>query len=181
MCDVLMQPVRTPRPSTNLRSKPLRPTGDGGVFPRLGRLIVRRPWVVIAFWVALAGLLAPTVPSLDAISQRHPVAILPSDAPVLVSTRQMTAAFREAGLQSVAVVVLSDAKGLGAADERSYKELVDALRRDTRDVVMLQDFVTTPPLRELMTSKDNQAWIPAGRPSRRPGFDPVQAGVRPRR
>lgn len=63
MCDVLMQPVRTPRPSTNLRSKPLRPTGDGGVFPRLGRLIVRRPWVVIAFWVALAGLLAPTVPS----------------------------------------------------------------------------------------------------------------------
>lgn len=145
MCDVLMQPVRTPRPSTNLRSKPLRPTGDGGVFPRLGRLIVRRPWVVIAFWVALAGLLAPTVPSLDAISQRHPVAILPSDAPVLVSTRQMTAAFREAGLQSVAVVVLSDAKGLGAADERSYKELVDALRRDTRDVVMLQDFVTTPP------------------------------------
>lgn len=102
--------------------------------------------MVIAFWVALAGLLAPTVPSLDAISQRHPVAILPSDAPVLVSTRQMTAAFREAGLQSVAVVVLSDAKGLGAADERSYKELVDALRRDTRDVVMLQDFVTTPPL-----------------------------------
>lgn len=165
MCDVLMQPVRTPRPSTNLRSKPLRPTGDGGVFPRLGRLIVRRPWVVIAFWVALAGLLAPTVPSLDAISQRHPVAILPSDAPVLVSTRQMTAAFREAGLQSVAVVVLSDAKGLGAADERSYKELVDALRRDTRDVVMLQDFVTTPPLRELMTSKDNQAWIlPVGLP-----------------
>nr|WP_237034375.1 MMPL family transporter [Mycobacterium tuberculosis] len=120
---------------------------------------------MIAFWVALAGLLAPTVPSLDAISQRHPVAILPSDAPVLVSTRQMTAAFREAGLQSVAVVVLSDAKGLGAADERSYKELVDALRRDTRDVVMLQDFVTTPPLRELMTSKDNQAWIlPVGLP-----------------
>ncbi len=136
-----------------------------GVFPRLARLIARRPWVVIGVWVVLAGVLSLTIPSLEEISQRHPVDILPSNAPVLVASENMTAAFHEAGSESIAVVVLSDAKGLSPADEGTYKKLVDALRQDTRDVVMLQDFVTTPPLRELMTSKDHQAWIlPIGLP-----------------
>jgi RND superfamily putative drug exporter len=136
-----------------------------GVFHRLGRLIVRRPWLVIGFWVVLAGVLSLTMPSLEEISQRRPVDILPSDAPVLVATENMTAAFHEPGSESIAVVVLSDANGLSPADEGTYRKLVDALRQDTRDVVMLQDFIATPPLRELMTSRDHQAWIlPIGMP-----------------
>lgn len=98
-----------------------------GVFPRLGRLAARRPWLVIGVWIALAGVLALTAPSLEEISQQHPVAILPSDAPVLTATRTMNAAFGEAGLQSIAVVVLSDAKGLSAADEATYRKLTEAL------------------------------------------------------
>ncbi|MGD1172773.1 RND family transporter [Mycobacterium seoulense] len=143
-------------------------TGRGnpvGLFPRLGHLVGRRPWLVIGVWSALACVLALTAPSLEEISQQHPVAILPSDAPVLSATRTMNAAFGEAGLQSIAVVVLSDAGGLSAADEGTYRKLVEALRRDTRDVAMVQDFVGTPPVRELMTSKDHQAWmLPVGLP-----------------
>jgi putative drug exporter of the RND superfamily len=136
-----------------------------GVFPRLGRLIVRWPWLMIGAWVVLAGVLSLTMPSMEEISQRHPVDILPSNAPVLVATDNMTKAFHEAGSESIAVAVLSDANGLSPADEGTYRKLVDSLRQDTRDVVMLQDFVTTPPLRELMTSKDHQAWIlPIGLP-----------------
>ncbi|WP_156763260.1 MMPL family transporter, partial [Mycobacterium scrofulaceum] len=136
-----------------------------GIFPRLGRLIGRRPWLVIGLWIALAGALSLTAPSLEEISQRHPVAILPTDAPVLAATRNMNAAFGEAGLQSIAVVVLSDTKGLTPADEDTYRKLVETLRRDPRSVAMLQDFVSTPPLRELMTSKDHQAWmLPVGLP-----------------
>jgi RND superfamily putative drug exporter len=136
-----------------------------GFFPRLGRLIAGRPWAVIGVWVVLAGVLSLTMPSLDEVSQRHPVDLLPSNAPVLVATDKMTAAFHEPGSESIAVVVLSDAKGLSPADEGTYRKLVDALRQDTRDVVMLQDFITTPPLREPMTSKDHQAWIlPIGLP-----------------
>ncbi|MCV7438278.1 MMPL family transporter [Mycobacterium seoulense] len=136
-----------------------------GLFPRLGHLVGRRPWLVIGVWSALACVLALTAPSLEEISQQHPVAILPSDAPVLSATRTMNAAFGEAGLQSIAVVVLSDASGLSAADEGTYRKLVEALRRDTRDVAMVQDFVGTPPVRELMTSKDHQAWmLPVGLP-----------------
>lgn len=135
------------------------PPAGRGVFPRLSALVVRWPWAVIGFWIVLAGVLSLTVPSLEQVSQRHPVAILPSDAPSLAATRQMTKTFHESGAQSIVVVVLSDAKGLTAEDEATYKKLVDTLRQDTRDVVMIQDFITTPPLRDLMTSKDHQAWI----------------------
>ncbi|ORB42139.1 transporter [Mycobacterium paraseoulense] len=121
--------------------------------------------MVIGVWSALACVLALTAPSLEEISQQHPVAILPADAPVLSATRTMNAAFGEAGLQSIAVVVLSDANGLSAADEGTYRKLVEALRRDTRDVAMVQDFVATPPVRDLMTSKDHRAWmLPVGLP-----------------
>ncbi|MGV0043246.1 RND family transporter [Mycobacterium colombiense] len=141
------------------------PDQSAGLFPRLGRWIARWPWLVIAVWAALVAVLSLTLPSLQEISQRHPVDMLPNDAPVLVATENMTKAFHEPASESIAVVVLSDAKGLSPADEDTYKRLAADLRADTRDVVMLQDFVSTPPLRELMTSKDRQAWIlPVGLP-----------------
>jgi len=56
-------------------------------------------------------------------------------------------------------VVLRNDKGLGPGDETAYRALVDALRQDKRDVAMLQDFITTPPLRQVMTSQDQKAWI----------------------
>jgi putative drug exporter of the RND superfamily len=36
---------------------------------------------------------------------------------------------------------------------------VDTLRKDTRNVVMLQDFISTPPLKSIVTSKDDKAWV----------------------
>lgn len=60
------------------------PAAAGGIFARLGGFIVRRPWVVIGIWAVVAGVLSLTVPSLEEISQKHQVAILPSNAPVLI-------------------------------------------------------------------------------------------------
>ncbi len=57
------------------------------------------------------------------------------------------------------MVVLSDDKGLSPADENVYRKLVDTLHKDTKDVVMVQDFLSAAPLRELMTSKDQKAWL----------------------
>lgn len=56
-------------------------------------------------------------------------------------------------------MVLTNDKGLGPADEATYRTLVDTLRQDTRDVLMLQDFVSTPALRSAVTSKDHKAWV----------------------
>jgi putative drug exporter of the RND superfamily len=126
---------------------------------RLADFVVRWPWVVIGLWVAIAVALPLTFPSLNEMSQEHPLAILPSDAPSSVTARKMTEAFHESGSEDLLLVVLTDDKGLGPADEAAYRKLVDALRHDTRDVLMLQDFVSAPPLRSVVTSKDHKAWV----------------------
>jgi putative drug exporter of the RND superfamily len=126
---------------------------------RLADFVVRWPWVVIGLWVAIGIALPLTFPSLGEMAQKHPLAILPSDAPSSVTARKMTEAFHESGSEDLLLVVLTDDKGLGPADEATYSKLVDALRQDTRDVVMLQDFVSTPPLRSVVTSKDHRAWV----------------------
>ena len=135
------------------------PPAGGGIFGWFGTFVGRRPWVVIGSWIVLAIVLMLTTPTLEEVSQKHPVAILPENAPSLVATQQMTKAFHEDGDESIAVVVLSDDKGLSPADENVYRKLVDTLHKDTKDVVMVQDFLSAAPLRELMTSKDQKAWL----------------------
>ncbi|BBZ51864.1 MMPL family transporter [Mycobacterium heidelbergense] len=129
---------------------------------RLADFVVRWPWAVIGLWVAVAVALPLTLPSLGEMAQKHPLAILPSDAPSSVTARKMTEAFHESGSEDLLLVVLTDDKsprGLGPADEAAYRNVVDALRQDTRDVVMVQDFLSTPPLRSVVTSEDHQAWV----------------------
>lgn len=126
---------------------------------RLADFVVRWPWAVIGIWVAIAVALPLTFPSLGEMAEKHPLAILPSDAPSSVTARKMTEAFHEAGSENLLLVVLTNDKGLGPADEATYRTLVDTLRQDTRDVLMLQDFVRTPALRSAVTSKDHKAWV----------------------
>src|ERR1700742_1673880 len=111
---------------------------------RLANFVVRWPWVVIGIWVAITIALPLTFPSLNEMSQRHPLAILPSDAPSSVAARQMTEAFHESGSDNLLVVVFINDSGLKPADEAVYRKVVDSLRDDTTDVVMIQDFITTP-------------------------------------
>ncbi|ORV94293.1 hypothetical protein AWC11_04035 [Mycobacterium interjectum] len=126
---------------------------------RLADFVVRWPWIVIGLWVAIAVALPLTLPSLGEMAQKHPLSLLPGDAPSSVTARKMTEAFRESGTEDLLLVVLTNDKGLGPDDEAGYRKLVNALRQDTRDVVMVQDFVTTPPLRQVVTSADHKAWV----------------------
>ena len=131
-----------------------------GLFGRLGVFVLRWPWVVIAFWIALAAVLSVTFPPLTEMASKRPVAILPPDAPVLATTHQISEAFNQSGSENenVLLVVLTDDAGLSPSDYVTYRDLADRLRPDTRDIVMLQDFVHTPALREAVTSKDHKAW-----------------------
>ncbi len=117
------------------------------------------PWAVVGLWVALAVVLPLTFPSLNEMAQKHPLAMLPADAPSSVAAKQMTEAFHEPGGDDLLLVVLTDERGLGPAHEATYRKLVDALRDDQQDVVMLQDFVGTPALRSFLTSKDGKSWV----------------------
>ncbi len=135
----------------------------GGVFGRLGDFVLRQPLIVIGFWVVLAAGLMLTLPSLVQIARERSGPDLPANAPAVSASQQMTESFREPGSQRTLLVILTDDMGLGPADERTYRTLVDTLRRDTEDVVALQDFFSAPALREAMTSKDHRAWyLPVG-------------------
>jgi RND superfamily putative drug exporter len=131
-----------------------------GLFGRVGVFVLRWPWVVIGFWIALAAVLSVTFPPLTEMASKRPVDILPPDAPVLVTTHQITEAFNQSGSENenVLLLVLTDENGLSPSDYVTYRALADTLRPDTRDIVMLQDFVHTPALREAVTSKDHKAW-----------------------
>lgn len=114
---------------------------------------------MIGCWLVLALALPLTVPSLQEMSERNPVSILPADAPSTVTAKKITETFKEAGSENVLIVLLSDQGGLGRGDEQIYRTLVDRLRQDSTDVVMLQDFLSTPELRPVLASQDSKAWI----------------------
>lgn len=126
---------------------------------RLAGLVVRFPWAVIAVWIAMAVALPLTFPSLGEMAQKHPLVILPADAPSSVTATKMAEAFREPGSDNLLVVAFIDDAGLTPADEAVYRDVVDALRDDVTDVVSVQDFVSTPQLRKFLTSDDKTTWV----------------------
>jgi putative drug exporter of the RND superfamily len=134
-----------------------------GLFGWIGRVVVRRPLFVIGLWIALAVALFVLLPPLAKIAGEKQPEFLPSDAPVLVANNAMIKAFNESDSQNSLLVVLTNDNGLGPAEEAVYRKLVDNLRADRESVVMLQDFISTPALRDVVTSKDHKAWyLPVG-------------------
>jgi putative drug exporter of the RND superfamily len=130
----------------------------GGIFQRLGNVVVRRPLLVIGLWITLAVALFLTLPPLAVVAARQQTQPLPADAPVVVAGREMAEAFHETGSGAPLLVVLTNEKGLGPTDEKTYRTLVDNLRQDTEHVQTVQDFLAIPQLREVLQSKDNKVW-----------------------
>lgn len=126
---------------------------------RLADLVVRWPLAVIGIWVALAVALPLTFPSLGEMAEKHPLVILPSDAPSSVSARKMAEAFQETANDDLLIIALINESGLQRDDEVTYRKLVDALRDDVTDVVSVQDFISTPQLRQFLTSEDKTTWV----------------------
>jgi putative drug exporter of the RND superfamily len=131
-----------------------------GFFGWIGAFVLRWPWAAIGLWVALAAVLSVTFPPLTEMAVKRPVPILPDDAPVLITTRQISEAFHQSGSENenVLLVVLTDEAGLNPSDLTTYRKIAEDLRPDTRDIEMMQDFVRTPALRDAVTSKDHKAW-----------------------
>jgi putative drug exporter of the RND superfamily len=130
----------------------------GAGFPWLGRLVVRHPVMIVAAWLAIAAAMLLLLPTLAKVANKNPPQFLPSDAPVLVAGQAMKDAFHEFDADNMVLVVLSNEKGLGPADEVTYRTVVDRLRADTADVRTTEDFLHTPELRQVMASKDQKAW-----------------------
>ncbi|PRC41764.1 MMPL family RND transporter, partial [Mycobacterium sp. ITM-2017-0098] len=126
---------------------------------RLADVVVRWPLAVIGLWVALAIALPLSFPSLGEMAEKHPLVILPENAPSSVSARKMAEAFQESGNDDLLLIALINENGLQREDEVTYRKLVDALRDDVTDVVSVQDFISTPQLRQFLTSEDKTTWV----------------------
>ena len=137
-------------------------------FSLLGRVVVRAPWLVIAAWIALVVVLSVAFPALTKVVESQTMQPLPPQA--MAATEQMAKDFHESA-QNIVVVAMTDEHGLTPADDDTYRALADKLRGDTSDVSAVQDFISTPVLRQLMVSTDNKAFYmavtlkaPAGSP-----------------
>ncbi len=157
----------------------------GGIFDRTGSFVVRRPVLVIVSWIVLAVALALIFPPLPVQTGKRTQKPLPDDAPTVVINQQMDKAFSvvpggdkgadkgnqadkgdkgdkadkgDKGGGSLLMIILTDEKGISPADEDVYRKLVDRLHEDTQDKMAVQDFISAPPMREVLASKDNKAW-----------------------
>lgn len=157
------------------------PTGID-VFAALGRLITRAPWLVVAAWLAVVGVLSLAFPPLTKVVESQTVQALPSKD--MTAADQMARDFGESA-QNILIVVLTDNNGLTPADEAGYAKLAATLRAETRDVAGMHDVVTTPALRPSMVSADNKALYlavdlkaPAGSPESSQAYQRITAIVK---
>jgi RND superfamily putative drug exporter len=125
------------------------------LFSVLGRFVVRAPWLIIAAWIAVVGVLTATFPPLTKVVEGQTVQPLPPKA--MAAAEQMTKDFGESA-QNILIVVFTDERGLQPADEDVYRKLATTLRGEANDVTGVQDIFTTPALRPLMVSADNKAF-----------------------
>ena len=137
-------------------------------FSVLGRFVVRAPWLMIAAWIAVVGVLTVAFPPLTKVVEGQTLQPLPPKA--MAAAEQMAKDFGESA-QNILIVVLTDERGLQPPDEDVYRKLATTLRGDTNDVTGVQDIIATPALRSVMVSHDNKAFYlavnlgaPAGSP-----------------
>jgi RND superfamily putative drug exporter len=124
-------------------------------FSVLGRFVVRAPWLMIAAWVAVVGVLTLAFPPLTKVVEGQTLQPLPAKA--MAAAEQMAKEFGESA-QNILVVVLTDERGLQPADEDAYRKLATTLRGKSNDVTGVQDIVATPALRSVMVSPDDKAF-----------------------
>ena len=156
----------------------------GGLFDRLGNIVVRWPLLVIAAWIAVAGILFLSFPPLPVEASKHPQKALPDDAPTQVIAKKMADAFAPLGAPgkgadagkgakagkgdgggggdgatSMLIVLMQDERGITPADEAVYRKLVDKLHQDTQDKLSVQDLFSAPEMHDILASKDGKAFI----------------------
>jgi RND superfamily putative drug exporter len=146
----------------------------GGIYDRIGDVVVRWPLLVIAAWLTLAGILFLIFPPLQVQAGKHPPAPFPADAPTAVISKEMDKAWSApadgkkdgkdgdkgaaaATPTSLLMVLLSDEKGLTHADEDVYRKVIDKL--NSQEKLSVQSALDDPEMRNVLAAKDGKALI----------------------
>lgn len=146
----------------------------GGIYDRIGYVVVRWPLLVIAAWLTLAGILFLIFPPLQVQAGKHPPSPFPDDAPTAVINKEMAKAWSApadgkknakegdngaaaAAPTSLLLVQLTDEKGLTHADEDVYRKVIDKL--NSQEKLSVQSALDDPEMRKVLAAKDGKALI----------------------
>ncbi len=126
------------------------------MFERLGRVILKLRYLVVAVWVAVAVVMALIAPALSKVGSADETSFLPKDAESLAARQVVAAAFPADAAPSVALVVFSRSGGLTDADYAAIEGLRAWFEGPDRPAVVLR-YVTAendPNLASMFRSAD---------------------------
>ncbi len=128
-----------------------------GPLRKLGTWCARHAWWIVAFWIAVVGMLNIVVPQLEQTVSERSAPFLPGNLPSVDALRDMSTDFGSPPSTAVGHVVLASETSLGEAEGQYYSELVDALLADRTDVAYILDTYGNPVTRDISVSPDGKA------------------------
>lgn len=131
--------------------------GGSAILRKLGRFAGRYAWWIIAFWIAVAGVLNVAIPQLEQTVAKHSAPFLPGDLPGNETLRQMSKDFGAAPSSAVGSIVISADRPISPPDDAYYQRLVDSLVNDHDAVAYVLDMYGKPATRAVALSPDKKA------------------------
>src|SRR5436309_2460874 len=102
------------------------------MFARLGKMVTRHPWRVLAVWLAAVAVIVPLAPSLSSVSSSDQTSFLPSSYESVHAQKLADKVFpKTSGATAVFVVKRADNAKLTAADDAKVAALAQTLEADT--------------------------------------------------
>lgn len=135
------------------------------MFSRLGRFVVRFPWLIVVAWVVAAGACFLLAPSLKKVGAADETSFLPKDAESVQARALLARAFPAEAAAGTATLVLHRAGGLVDADRTYLRDLAawmtdpaapDAVRGVVTSVVSAD---VKPELAPMLRSEDGTTEI----------------------
>lgn len=143
----------------------------------LARFIHRYALWVIGAWLVLAGVANIFVPQFERVVATHEVPLLPADAASSLAVQRSAAAFSEKPTDNIEYVVLERRGPLTEADKAFYRQVITALRGDSRHVNDVIDWWGTPATADAALSKDRNVALAVVRPSGMVGTSQAKASI----
>jgi len=131
--------------------------GGSAILRALGRFVGRYAWWIIAFWIAVAGILNVAIPQLEQTVAKHSAPFLPADLPGNETLRQMSKDFGAAPSSAVGSIVLSADRTISVQDDAYYQRLVASLVADHDAVAYVLDMYGRPATKDVALSPDKEA------------------------
>lgn len=127
----------------------------------VARFVVRRPFVVVAAWVAMVGALVALAPPIGDVVTQDNAAFLGDDAPSVRGAVALSRIWPEDEVSNTAALVFRRETGLTPADKRFIRSVESWLRSQAAPEVikLTQSPYSRPELREALLSSDGRVVI----------------------